>query len=163
MACKSVCRLCPNLVLSTAVAFDPITNSLDITIPNGVYGNGRKVCIVVAQAIPDSTTINALVNIIVNGIRFPLQKCNCVQATACEIKSRTKYSTCVATNTVSGVFRLLGRIYATCPDNLLVLPTDTTTTPAVANANVQVAAFTPSVATKTTSTKTTKKEVVSNE
>ena len=163
MACKSVCRLCPNLVLSTAVVFDPTTNSLDITIPNGVYGNGRKVCIVVAQAIPDSTTINALVNIIVNGIRFPLQKCNCVQATACEIKSRTKYSTCVATNTVSGVFRLLGRIYATCPDNLLVLPTDTTTTPAVANANVQVAAFTPSAATKTTTTKTTKKEVVSNE
>ena len=163
MSCKNVCRLCPNLILSTAVAFDPATNSLDITIPNGVYANGKKVCIVVAQAIPDSTTINALVNIVVNGIRFPLQKCNCVQATACEIKSRTKYSTCVTTNTVSGAFRLLSKIYACCPDNLLILPTDTTATPAVANANVQVAAFSPSAATKTTTTRTTKKEVVSNE
>ena len=154
MACKNVCRLCRNLVLSESVSFDTTTNSLDITIPNGVYGNGRKVCIVVAQAIPGSTTINALVNIIVNGIRYPLQKCNCVQATACEIKSRTKYSTCVVTNTVSGVFRLLGNIYATCPDNLLVLPSETVTTPAVAN--VQVAA-------RTSTTRATKKEVVANE
>lgn len=154
MACKNVCRLCRNLILSESVSFDPTTNSLDITIPNGVYGNGRKVCIVVAQAIPGSTTINALVNIVVNGIRFPLQKNSCTQVTACEIKSRTKYSTCVVTNTVSGVFRLLGNIYATCPDNLLVLPSETVTTPAVAN--VQVAA-------RTSTTRATKKEVVANE
>ena len=93
MVCKNVCRLCPNLVISTAVAFDPTANSLDITIPVGAYTNCRKVCIVVAQAIPDSTTINALVNIVVNGVRFPLQQCNCVQATVCQIKTRTKYST----------------------------------------------------------------------
>ena len=154
MACKNVCRLCRNLILSESISFDPTTNSLDITLPNGVYGNGRKVCNVVAQAIPGSTTINALVNIIVNGIRYPLQKCNCIQATACEIKSRTKYSTCVVTNTVSGVFRLLGNIYATCPDNLLALPSGTVTTPAVAN--VQVAA-------RTSTTRATKKEVVANE
>ena len=59
MSCKNVCKLCPNLVLSTAVAFDPTTNSLDITIPNGFYTNCCKVCIVVAQAIPDSTTIRS--------------------------------------------------------------------------------------------------------
>lgn len=154
MACKNVCRICKSLVISESVLFDPTTNSLDITIPNGVYNNGRKVCIVVAQAIPGSTTINALVNIVVNGIRFPLQKNSCTQITACEIKSRTKYSTCVVTNTVSGVFRLLGNIYATCPDNLLVLPSETVTTPAVAN--VQVAA-------RTSTTRATKKEVVANE
>lgn len=127
MACKNVCKLCPNLVISTAVAFDPTTNSLDVTIPSGVYANCQKVCIVVAQTIPDSTTINALVNVVINGTRFPLQKCNCTQATACEIKTRTKYSTRVFTNTVSGVFRLLDKVYATCPDNLTTLPTDTTT------------------------------------
>ena len=127
MACKNVCKLCPNLIISTAVAFDPTTNSLDITIPDGAYSNCRKVCIVVAQTIPESTTINALVNIVINGIRFPLQKCNCTQATDCEIKTRPKYSTRVFTNTVSGVFRLLGNIYASCPDNLATLPTATTT------------------------------------
>ena len=115
--CKNVCRLCRSLVISTAVAFDPTTNSLDITIPDGCFRNCEKVCIVVAQTIPDSTTINALVNIIVNGIRFPLQRCNCTQASACEIRTRTKYSTRVVTNSVSGAFRLLGRTYPCCPDS----------------------------------------------
>lgn len=127
MACQNVCKLCPNLIISTAVAFDPATNSLDITIPDTGFRNGEKVCIVVAQTIPDSTTINALVNIVVNGIRFPLQRCNCTQATACEIRTRTKYSTKVVTNTVSGAFRLLGRTYPVCPESLEALPTTTTT------------------------------------
>jgi hypothetical protein len=125
--CKNVCKLCPNLIISEAVAFDPTTNSLDITIADNGYRNCQKVCIVVAQTIPDSTTINALVNIVVNGIRFPLQRCNCTQATACEIRTRTKYSTKVVTNTVSGAFRLLGRTYPNCPESLDTLPTDTTT------------------------------------
>lgn len=128
MACQNVCKLCPNLIISTAVAFDPATNSLDITIPDTGFRNGEKVCIVVAQTIPESTTINALVNIVVNGIRFPLQRCSCVQSTACEIRTRTKYSTKVVTNTVSGAFRLLGRTYPVCPESLEVLPTTTTTT-----------------------------------
>ena len=153
MACQNICKLCKNLIISTSVAFDPATNSLDITIPDGGFRNCEKVCIVVAQTIPDSTTINALVNIVINGIRFPLQRCNCTQATACEIKTRTKYSTKVVTNSVSGAFRLLGKTFASCPENLDVLPTTTTTTPTVANV----------VSLRTATKTTTKKEVISNE
>jgi hypothetical protein len=120
--CKNVCRLCRSLVISTAVAFDAVTNTLSITIPNNGYRNCEKVCIIVAQTIPATTTINALVNIIVDGTTFPLQRCDCTQATACEIRTRTKYSTRVVTNTVSGVFRLLGRTYPYCPDSLDTLP-----------------------------------------
>ena len=151
--CQNICKICRNLIISTSVDFDPTTNSLDITIPNNCYRNCQKVCIVVAQTIPASTTINALVNIVVNGTRFPLQRCDCTQATACEIRTRTKYSTRVVTNTVSGAFRLLGRTYACCPESLstLPIPTTTTVTPAVFNA------------TKTTKTTTSKKEVVANE
>lgn len=148
--CQNVCRLCPNLIISEAVAFDPTTNSLDITIPDNGYRNCEKVCIVVAQTIPTSTTINALVNIVINGIRFPLQRCNCTQVTACEIRTRTKYSTKVVTNSVSGAFRLLGRTFPVCPESLNTLPTDTTPAPAV---------FT----TRSTKTTTSKKEVVTNE
>ena len=152
MSCNNVCKLCSNLIISEAINFDPTTNSLDITIPNSCYRNCQKVCIVVAQTIPASTTINALVNIVVNGTRFPLQRCNGAQTNACEIRTRTKYSTRVVTNTVSGAFRLLGRTYACCPESLQTLPIPTTTTPAVFNA------------TKTTkTTTTTKKEVVANE
>lgn len=128
MTCKNVCKICHNLVISSSVSFDPTTNSLDITIPVGAYTNCRKICIVVAQAIPDSTTINALVNIVVNGTRFPLQQCDCTQTSACQIKTRTKYSTKVFTNTVSGVFRLLEKVPACCPDNLAELPVTTPVT-----------------------------------
>lgn len=133
MSCKNVCRLCRSLVLSEAIAFDPTTNSLDITLPDtttttGVgYLNGCKVCIVVAQSIPDSTTINALVNIVIGGTRFPLVQCNCSQVTACQIKSRTRYATRVVTDTVSGSFRLLSNLCCTKPDNLRALPITPTT------------------------------------
>ena len=57
MSCKPVCRLCDNLVLSQAVTFTG--GNLEINLPAGAYNNGEKYCIVVAQAIPDTTTINA--------------------------------------------------------------------------------------------------------
>ena len=57
MACKNVCRLCNHLAISTAVAFTD--GNLVITLPAASYRNGEKVCIVIAQAIPEDTTINA--------------------------------------------------------------------------------------------------------
>lgn len=159
--CQNICKICRNLIISTSVDFDPTTNSLDITIPNNSYRNCQKVCIVVAQTIPASTTINALVNIVINGTRFPLQRCNCTQTTACEIRTRTKYSTRVVTNTVSGAFRMLGRTYACCHESLETLPI-----PEVVNggavANAQITAYTPNTKTTKTTT-TTKKEVVAYE
>ncbi len=59
MACKTSCKLCKNLVISTAVNFDSENNQLIIAIPAGAYLDGSKVCIVVSQSIPESTTINA--------------------------------------------------------------------------------------------------------
>ena len=123
MSCKNVCRLCPNLVLSTAVAYDAGTDTLNITLPDLGFRACDKVCIVIAQAIPTTTTRTALVNIVVGTGTFPLLKSDCSQATACEVNTRTKYSTRVVTNTTSGAFRLLGKIYPCCPDNLTVLPT----------------------------------------
>ncbi len=57
MACKPVCKLCPHLVLSQSVDF--AGGNLVINLPAGSYNNGEKYCIVVAQAIPATTTINA--------------------------------------------------------------------------------------------------------
>ena len=149
MSCKNVCRLCPNLVISTAVAFDG--TSLNITIPDNGYRRGEKVCIVVAQAIPATTIISAPVNIVVGGSTFPLLRYNCTQATACEIRTRTRYSTCVVTNTTTGAFRLLGKTYPQCPETLDTLP--------VADVTALNNAVTPAVAPL----RTTKKEVVTNE
>ena len=127
MSCQNVCKLCKNLIISESVLFDSTTNSLDITIPNNGYRNCDIVCIVVAQTIPASTTINALVNIVVGGTRFPLVKCNCEQAIATEIQTRTKYKTRVLTNTTTGTFRLQGNIHCSRTSNLDVLPIADTT------------------------------------
>lgn len=132
MACQNVCRLCNRLIISTAVTFT--APNLIITIPAGSYNDGEKYCIVVAQPIPEETVINAPVFVqIGEGTElYPLDRCDCSQATACNIRTRTKYSTRVVTDANTGTFRLLGR---TCcaPNNDLqsingTAPTTTTTT-----------------------------------
>lgn len=108
MACKNICRLCDKLIISTAVAFTG--GNLVITIPAGSYSNNCKYCIVIAQAIPAATTINAPVVIrIGTGTQlYPLVKCNCRPVTACGVRTRTKYSVCVETTATSAVFKMLG-------------------------------------------------------
>ena len=121
MACKTSCRLCNKLILSTAVNFDSENNQLIIAIPAGAYQNGCKYCLVVSQAIPESTTINAAVVITVGdgATRYPLTDCNCAQATAECIHTRTRYATRVATSaTGTGTFKYLGcfcRSHANAP------------------------------------------------
>ena len=109
MACPTVCKLCKRLIISTAVAFT--NDQLVITIPAGSYNDGEKYCIVIAQPIPAETTITAPVFIqIGTGTElYPLDRCDCSQATACNIRTRTKYSTRVVTDANTGTFRLLGR------------------------------------------------------
>lgn len=131
MACKNVCKMCEKLILSESVAFTD--GSLVITIPAGSYQDGCKYCIVVAQRIPDETTIVAPVVIEISGgtEQYPLTKAGCQQVTACGIRSRTKYSAVISTNATGGVFRMLGKPYCT-PDNRLTAINGTAPTPAPA-------------------------------
>ena len=170
MACNNVCRLCDKLIISTAVNYDATTNELIIGLPAGTtYYNNNNYCIVVAQPIPATTPISAMVTIAIGSdpTRYPLVRINCVQATACNIRTRTKYSTCVSTNTVSGVFRLLGDIGCCGAEVLPSLPVVAdgavvaggVATPEVANVVQPV-----SVASVTPTTRTAKsKEVAINE
>ena len=117
--CKNVCKLCPKLILSTATTFTAGTG-LIITIPEGAYNNGQKYCIVIAQSIPAATTISAPVFIRIGGgsVLYPLDKCDCTQATACSIRTRTKYSTRVETTPTGGIFKLLGNVCCAPNNNL---------------------------------------------
>lgn len=116
MSCKPVCKLCDKLVISSAVTF--AAGVLTLNLPAGAYNDGCKYCIVVGQAIPDTTTINAPVVITIGtGTQtYPLTKCDCAQVTACGIRTRTKYAVCVSTNATGGVFKMLGRPCC-APDN----------------------------------------------
>lgn len=121
MACKNVCRLCDRLIISTAVAFTG--GNLVITIPAGSYNNRDKYCIVIAQTIPDTTTINApvFIQIGTGTVLYPLTKCNCAQVTACGVRTRTKYSTVVSTSATGGSFRLLGKPACAPSNNLTAI------------------------------------------
>lgn len=134
MACPTVCKLCKRLIISTAVAFT--NDQLVITIPTGSYEDGEKYCIVVAQTIPEETTITAPVFIqIGTGTElYPLDRCDCSQATACNIRTRTRYSTKVVTDANTGTFRLMGK---TCcaPNNDLVAINGTAPTQATNTEN----------------------------
>ena len=119
MACKNVCRLCDKLIISTAVTFTAGTG-LIITSPEGSYRDNCKYCIVIAQTIPTTTTINApvFIQIGTGTALYPLDKCDCTQATACSIRTRTKYSTIVQTNANGGIFKLLGNVCCAPNNNL---------------------------------------------
>lgn len=139
MSCPTTKRLCKRLVISQGVTF--ANNTLVINIPAGTYLDGEKYCIIVAQNIPDTTTITAPVAITIGDdttTTYPLMNCDCTNVTACAINRRTRYSVCVHTNIATGVFKLLGKIPCSrCADNGLSLPitTDTTAPAGVARIN----------------------------
>ena len=117
---KNDCSLCKNLVISTSVTVVAIdgVDTLVIDIPaGGCYCNGNKVCLVIAQTIPDTATINMPVAISIGGdttVVYPILRCDCVQATACQFRTRKKYPFRIKTNATSAVFRSLGGL-SCCP------------------------------------------------
>lgn len=123
MACKPSCKLCRNLVISQSVTVVTVdgTDTLVIDLPARTYGNGCKYCIVIAQTIPATATINMPVAFSIGGDTttvYPFTRCDCSQVTACAIRTRTRYSTIVSTNAIGGVFKSLGGLCA-CPTNVL--------------------------------------------
>lgn len=150
--CNNNCKICNKIAISTAVTVITVdgTDTLVIDLPAGsTFLNGCKYCIVVAQTIPATATINMPVSFSIGGDTttvYPFINCNCVQVTACGVQSRTKYPVCVLTSTTSGVFHSLRHLRCYHADNLLSIPAPTT------------AAATPTPAVLSTRRTTTTKE-----
>lgn len=143
MSCKPICQLCDKIRISQAVTFTD--GNLIINLPAGSYGRNCKYCIIIAQSIPEITTINAPVFITIGTgtQQYPLTKCDCSQVTACSLRTRTRYSVCVSTTATGGTFKLIGKPCC-APNNQLqsINGTEPTTpaTPAVATASVETSA-----------------------
>lgn len=106
--CIKNCKLCNKLILSTSVSF---TNStLVINLPEGNYANNCKYCIVIAQAIPDSVTINAPVVFTIGGeaTTYPFVNKDCTPILANQVRTRKVYPTRVNTGVATGVFKYIG-------------------------------------------------------
>lgn len=135
MACKNVSCLCKRIVISQSVTFSDGT--LLINVPSGTYENDEKYCLVVAQDIPEETTIVARVGITIGDDTetiYPLVNPNCTNANACQIRTRMRYATRVFTNIQDGVFKLLSPLGCSCCSNcnntgsLPITTTETTNT-----------------------------------
>lgn len=150
------CQLCKNLVISvsvTVVAVDGV-DTLVIDIPAGSYSDGQKVCLVIAQAIPDTATINQPVAISIGGDTttvYPLINCDCTPVTASALRVRKRYPFRVNTTPTSAVFKSLSKLPCIPTNNLQAIPfTAGTVTPAEASLLSEARSVTRTVTTKTT-------------
>ena len=128
MSCPNYKRICEKLVISDSVTF--ADGTLTIDLPANSYVNNEKYCIVVAQNVPTTTTIDAPVAITIGGdatTTYPLVNCDCTNVTACSINTRTRYSVFVRTNVNGGSFVLKGKVPCSrCANNVASLPIQTT-------------------------------------
>ena len=109
--CINDCSLCKKLIISQAINFDAGTNTLIVDLPAGSYVNNCNYCIVLAQSIPSSATINAPVVFSIGGgaTQYPFLNCNCTPILASQIRTRRKYKTRVSTSIGTGVFKYVGK------------------------------------------------------
>lgn len=154
--CIKNCRLCRNIVISTAVTVVTVdgTDTLVIDIPSGFYPNCGRVCLVVAQTIPTTATITMPVAISIGGDTttvYPIVNCDCTQVTACAIRTRTKYGLRVSTTATSAVFKTLVKLNCYPQDTLAVIPSPTATAGGAGTLSLRTTST-----AKTTTTKTTK-------
>ena len=137
MNCNCNCnKMCPRAIYSNSVSVITIdgTDTLVIDIPAGTYGNCKRYCLFIIQAIPSTATINMPVAISIGGMTttvYPLTRCDCSQVTACAVRTRTRYPVLVATSGAGGVFKVLKGL-SCAPSNCLASLPVTTATPATA-------------------------------
>ena len=104
----SNCKLCSRSIISQSITFNG--TSLVVNLPNDNYGNKQKYCIILAQSIPDETTINAPVvfTIGTGTVQYPFVNDDCTPILASQVRTRRVYRTKVSTGVNNGVFKYVG-------------------------------------------------------
>lgn len=117
--CVRNCRLCDKFIISNSITFTG--GNLVVNLPANAYENCQKYCIVLAQTIPEATTINApVVFTIGDGTTlYPFLNCDCTPIYASQVRTRRIYATRVNTAVDTGVFKYIGKC---------CLPSNATTT-----------------------------------
>lgn len=128
MECVKNCKLCNKFILSQSITFSG--GNLVVNLPQNVYGNCQKYCIVLAQSIPATTTINAPVvfTIGTGTTQYPFVNYDCTQVLASQVRTRRVYPTRVNTAVNSGVFKYIGKCPLPCRATVVAgsIPTSTT-------------------------------------
>ena len=129
MSCVRNCRLCQNFIISQTVTYDG--TSLVINLPQRTYNDNQQYCIVVAQTIPDTATVNAPVvfTIGTGTTQYDFVNKCCGNILASQIRTRRIYKTVVNTSVSDGVFKYIGNCDLPCANNVNAesLPIEETT------------------------------------
>lgn len=168
--CNGNCKLCSHLIISDDISIVPVgtVDNLVIDIPQGSYANCDIYCIVMAQLIPDDATVTMPVSVSIGGDTTTLYPLICsrtgLQATACQVNTRTRIKTQVRTSATSGSFVALNGLGSCFVNRLASLPATTVTirdTKATTDTNTTDTAKVQALAVKTTAK--TNKGVTANE
>lgn len=83
MSCAPIKKVCEKLIITQSITYD--SGVLVINLPSGTYTDGEKYCLMLAQDIPDTTIIGAVVVITIgdSGVTYPLMNCNCTNVEVC--------------------------------------------------------------------------------
>lgn len=153
---RNDCSVCKNLTITSSVTVVTVdgVDTLVFDIPaGGCYCNGSKICLVIAQTIPETATINQPVAISIGGDTttvYPIVRCDCAPATACQFRTRKKYPLRIQTSATSAVFKSLGGL-SCCPTyQLQAIPAPAAATPAPAAFAARTATARPTAKTTTT-------------
>lgn len=121
------CLFCRNFVGSSSITV--VGTSLVVNIPASVYNNGAKLCLGIAQDLPDEATINmpVVVTIGTDTTQYPLVKCNGNAVVASDVSVRDMYKVKVQINSASTVFRVLNVMHC-CNNYISSIPASTPTT-----------------------------------
>ena len=106
--CVRNCRLCDKFIISNSITFTG--GNLVVNLPANAYENCQKYCIVLAQTIPEATTINAPVVFTIGAgtEQYALVNKCCKPVSATSVRTRTRYSTVVETTSTTAIFKMLG-------------------------------------------------------
>lgn len=129
--CRNTCDECSRKVYSdsvTVVTVDGVT-TLVVDVPNQIFTNCSRGCLVITQNLPDTATIFMPVAISIGGVTttvYPVVDCNCNPVTAPMLRTRRRYPFKVSVNGTSATFRILKNLSCAAANNAAVIPAPTT-------------------------------------
>lgn len=109
--CIKNCKICNRLIISQSISYNAGVNQLIIDLPANSYGNKEKYCLVFAQAIPNTTLLNAQVVFTIGGdqtVGYQFLNKDCTPVLASQVRTRRVYPTRVSTSGTTGVFKYIG-------------------------------------------------------
>ena len=123
--CNTSCNECCNKVFSSTLTIETVNgvDTLVVNIPEQTFRDGQRGCLVITQAIPATATIEMPVAITIGdgADYYAVTTCSCSPVVVPMLRTRRRYPFKVATNTTTGVFKILKNLSCASVNNLTTI------------------------------------------